>query len=189
MQKATKRPKRRQAYTVNHTAPCPRAGLQIIGKIESTKGQEEAFLEGGDFFPAGTDLALLGIGLRTNYAAAKQLMEKDLLGTTRFAVVRDELDQNQDRMHLDCVFSILSDDCCLMLETIMGKDSKQKRLVDLWERDALHKPYTLAKQNTGIEFAQFMQVRTSRNTTIFMCTLKASAICCACLLTHHYTLG
>ena len=134
------------------------AGLGIAGAITNTSGDEEAFLEGGDFFPAGANLALLGIGLRTNYAAAKQLMDKDLLGCSRFAVVRDELDQNQDRMHLDCVFSILSDDCCLMLETIMGSDSKQKRLVDLWERPEEGKPYKLAKNKTGIELAAFMKV-------------------------------
>jgi arginine deiminase len=136
-----------------------RAGLGITGRIENEKGKEEAYLEGGDFFPAGEDLALLGIGLRTNYAAARQLMDKDLLGTSRFAVVRDELDQNQDRMHLDCVFSILTDDCCLMLETMLGEGSPQKRLVDLWTRAGARKPYTLAKEHTGIEFGKFMTVR------------------------------
>jgi arginine deiminase len=141
------------------------AGLGIAGRITNAEGtpkSERAYLEGGDFFPAGENLALLGIGLRTTYAAAKQLMEKDLLGTTRFAVVRDELDQNQDRMHLDCVFSILSDDCCLMLETITGVDSPQRRLVDLWEQKVDKEgrlKYQLTKENTGIEFAAFMQVR------------------------------
>jgi len=49
----------------------------------------------GDFFPAGRDLALLGIGLRSNLDACKQLMEQDLLGTRRFAVVRDDFEQHQ----------------------------------------------------------------------------------------------
>lgn len=142
----------------------PRAGLGIAGRIENNESApetEQAFLEGGDFFPAGEDLALLGIGLRTNYNAARQLMDKDLLGTRRFAVVRDELDQSQDRMHLDCVFSILSDTCCLMLDTIMGAESGQRRLVDVWERKAGSKgswgAYSLSKAKTGIEFAAFMQ--------------------------------
>ena len=47
----------------------------------------------------------------------------------RFAVVRDDFDKNQDRMHLDCVFSLLSDSCCLMLEDIMGEKSPKRRLV------------------------------------------------------------
>jgi arginine deiminase len=88
-------------------------------------------------------------------------MDKDLLGTSRFAVVRDELDQNQDRMHLDCVFSILSDNCCLMLETIMGANSPLRRLVDLWELKPDQKGrtrYELSPANTGIEFADFIRV-------------------------------
>jgi hypothetical protein len=37
----------------------------------------------------------LGIGLRSNFAACQQLMDGDLLGTRRFAVVRDDFDQAQ----------------------------------------------------------------------------------------------
>jgi hypothetical protein len=43
----------------------------------------------------GNDLAMAGIGLRSNIDACKQLMEEDLLGTRRFAVVRDDFDQHQ----------------------------------------------------------------------------------------------
>ena len=128
------------------------AGLDVIGRIKAP-----AFLEGGDFFPAGRDLALLGVGLRSNYDAAKQLMDADLLGTTRFAVVRDDFDQHQDRMHLDCVFSILTHDCCLMLEDMMGESSPTRRLVDLWTRDRRSGKYKLDKE--GIEFSKFMTVR------------------------------
>lgn len=35
-------------------------------------------------------------------------------------------------MHLDCVFSILGDDVCLMMDEMMGKDSPTRRLVDEW---------------------------------------------------------
>jgi hypothetical protein len=41
--------------------------------------------------------AQLGVGLRSNVAAARQLMDQDLLGTSRFAVVRDDFDRNQVR--------------------------------------------------------------------------------------------
>ena len=86
-------------------------GLPIIGEIEAP-----GFLEGGDFFPAGRDLALVGVGLRSNVEACRQLMDNDLLGARRLAVVRDDFDRHQDRMHLDCVFSLLGGRCCLMLE-------------------------------------------------------------------------
>lgn len=50
----------------------------------------------------------------------------------------------QDRMHLDCVFSVLGEKCCIMLETIIGEDSPSRRLVDEYVRDASGK-YTLAR--------------------------------------------
>jgi arginine deiminase len=54
-------------------------------------------------------------------------MSRDLLGARRLAVVRDDFEQHQDRMHLDCVFSILSDTCCIMLEEMMGPESPTRR--------------------------------------------------------------
>ena len=89
-----------------------------MGAIETP-----GYLEGGDFFPCGRGLAMLGVGLRSNVEAATQLMQRDLLGTDALAVVRDDFEQSQDRMHLDCVFSLLGDDVCLMLDEMMGEDS------------------------------------------------------------------
>ena len=51
----------------------------------------------------------------------------------------------QDRMHLDCVFSILGDDCCIMLEDIMGDGSPTRRLVDEYMRDPATHKYKLAR--------------------------------------------
>ena len=45
-------------------------------------------------------------------------MKENLFGTERVAVVKDEGDQSQDRMHLDCVFSILSNDTVILLSDI-----------------------------------------------------------------------
>ncbi len=61
----------------------------------------------------------------------------------------------QDRMHLDCVFSILGDDICLMLEEMMGEDSKTKRLVDEYTRDTITGAYGLSREN--IEFSRYMR--------------------------------
>uniref|UniRef100_A0A061SHR1 Arginine deiminase n=1 Tax=Tetraselmis sp. GSL018 TaxID=582737 RepID=A0A061SHR1_9CHLO len=126
-----------------------KTGLHIVGEIE-----DPGFLEGGDFFAAGRDLALLGVGLRSNMEAAKQLMEKDLLGCRRLAVVRDDFEQHQDRMHLDCCFSILTDKCCLMLEEMIGEDSPTRRLVDEFTQGPDGK-YTLTRK--GIEFSQYVK--------------------------------
>lgn len=50
----------------------------------------------------------------------------------------------QDRMHLDCVFSVLGEKVCIMLDTIIGEDSPSRRLVDEYVRDANGK-YSLAR--------------------------------------------
>lgn len=68
------------------------AGLPIAGQIT-----DPGYLEGGDFFPLGQDLALVGVGLRSNAEACQQLMEQDLLGTRRLGVVRDDFDRDQVR--------------------------------------------------------------------------------------------
>lgn len=128
-------------------------GLPVLGGIAAP-----GFLEGGDFFPAGRDLALLGIGLRSNQDAAAQLMANDWLGgVSTFAVVRDDFDQAQDRMHLDCVFSLLGDDVCLMLAEMMGEESPTRRTVDEWTRDPVTGRYALA--SSGTEFAAYMRGR------------------------------
>ena len=124
-------------------------GLKVIGGIE-----EPGYLEGGDFIAVNPDLAMVGIGLRSNEAACHQLMDQDLLGTRRFAIVRDEFEQHQDRMHLDCVFSVLSDTCCLMLEEMMGAEAPTRRLVDEYVKGADGK-YALGRQS--IEFSAYME--------------------------------
>ncbi|KAL6776838.1 ADI1 [Auxenochlorella protothecoides x Auxenochlorella symbiontica] len=124
-------------------------GVPVVGEV-----QLPGYLEGGDFFPAGRDLALLGIGLRSNLAAARQLMDGDLLGTRRLAVVRDDFEQHQDRMHLDCVFSILSDNLCIMLEEMMGDASPTRRLVDEYVRGADGR---YALERTDVEFSRYMR--------------------------------
>lgn len=77
---------------------------------------EGCFLEGGDFFVAKPDLAMLGVGLRTNIESANYLMENNLLGTERFAVVFDETDLDQQRMHLDTYFNIVSEKYVVVLD-------------------------------------------------------------------------
>eukprot|EP01084_Bolivina_argentea_P273864 466624_1 len=69
----------------------------------------ECYLESGDFTPINANLSMLGIGLRANICAAQYLMDNDLIGTDRFAVVVDKNDKQQCRMHLDMFFNILND--------------------------------------------------------------------------------
>jgi len=125
--------------------------LRIIGRIPGP----DAFLEGGDFFPAGPDLSFIGVGPRTNMAAVHHMLTHDLFGTRRVAVVRDDFERQQERMHLDTVFNIISGDCVLMLRDMMGDDSPTRRLVDEWVRGADDAPYV--KGRTDVEFSLYVR--------------------------------
>ena len=124
-------------------------GIQVIAEVE-----RPGYLEGGDFFPAGSDLCFVGVGLRSNENAVQQLMGKDAFGTKRVAIVKDLFDKNQDRMHLDCVFSILSENCVLMLEDMMGKESPTRRLVDEYSADVKGN-YTCSRKD--VEFSEYLK--------------------------------
>ncbi|GMH40790.1 hypothetical protein BSKO_08694 [Bryopsis sp. KO-2023] len=124
-------------------------GMDVVGEVSGG-----GFLEGGDFFPAGTDLCFIGVGLRSNMEACTELMENDWLGTKRVAVVRDDFDRHQDRMHLDCVFNIVGDHCCLMLEDVIGEDSPTRRLVDEFVRDDATGQYKLTRGD--LELSEFV---------------------------------
>ena len=66
------------------------AGVHIEGSV-----REPGYLEGGDYCPASADLHFVGVGLRSNMEAVQQLMDEDLFGARRIAVVRDQYEQSQ----------------------------------------------------------------------------------------------
>ena len=83
----------------------------VIGQVP-----EGAFIEGGDFFVLNPELSLMGVGLRTNIKGANYLMEKDLLGTRKFAIIYDESDLDLQRMHLDTYFNVLNSKYVMVLD-------------------------------------------------------------------------
>jgi hypothetical protein len=62
-------------------------GLNVIAEIPAP-----GKLEGGDFFPFGEELCMIGMGLRTNMYAIQYCLDNDLFGTKRVAVVKDPFD-------------------------------------------------------------------------------------------------
>lgn len=58
-------------------------------------------------------------------------------------------------MHLDCVFSIISDDCCIMMDEMMGEASPTRRLVDEWVREPATGKYV--RRQEGVEFTQYVR--------------------------------
>ena len=147
-------------------------GLHVIGAVEAP-----GYLEGGDYYPAGPGLAFLGVGMRTNEEAAVQLMEKDLLGTRRLAVVRDDFEQCQDRMHLDCVFNILGRTCCILAEDVIGTDKPFRRIVDEYVRvdddDNNGRPGPGGKRDGGGGGGGLRYVKTNRSGMEFSEYLKS----------------
>lgn len=85
--------------------------VKVIGEVP-----EEAYIEGGDFYVLKHDLSVLGVGMRTNIKAAGYLMENDLIGTNRFALIIDDNDFTQQRMHLDTFFNILDENHVICLD-------------------------------------------------------------------------
>jgi arginine deiminase len=92
-------------------------------------------LEGGDFFPLGPELALLGVGLRTNLHAAQALLENDAIGSKRVVIVEDVNDFSPQRLHLDTFFSPIDENVFLCLDKIAQDDDKFRRMAHVWVRD------------------------------------------------------
>ena len=111
----------------------------ILGII-TEEYNKDAYLEGGDYFVAKKDLSLLGVGLRTSIQGAQYLMENDFLGTRYLAIIYDNEDLDQQRMHLDTYFNILNDKYVIVLDfdevQTYYKDKKIGRKVYLYDNQA-----------------------------------------------------
>ena len=129
--------------------------INIIGEVPNN-----CYLEGGDFIPLNNNLCLLGIGLRTNLNAAYYLMDNDLLGTDRFAIIIDKYDQNQDRMHLDTVFNVINQDTVIVLDfdSVPQQQNDEKkdfnRTVNIYQKNTFNK-YELII--TDLNFYDFLK--------------------------------
>ncbi|OQY13680.1 MAG: hypothetical protein B6I31_00595, partial [Desulfobacteraceae bacterium 4572_19] len=79
-------------------------------------------LEGGDYFSVG-DTALIGQGLRTNAEGIKQLLDNKVFGLPRVVVVKDSWN-NQEEMHLDTYFNIISPNLAVLVDLRMDMPGK-----------------------------------------------------------------
>ena len=89
---------------------CVRGGVWVY-----TQGDQSSYAQRtitnitilGDFFAVG-DLGMFGInGMRSNFEAIQYMMDEDLLGYDRIAVVKDFLEASQVSMHILFSFSPL----------------------------------------------------------------------------------
>lgn len=101
-----------------------RVETKIMGFVLRKLGIEPIYevtgdgrLEGGDFLPAG-DTAFIGQGLRTNAEGVRQLLEHKVFGVPRVVVVKEPW-HNQDQMHLDTYFNIISPKLAVLVKERM----------------------------------------------------------------------
>eukprot|EP01101_Sappina_pedata_P000186 TRINITY_DN1018_c0_g2_i1.p1 TRINITY_DN1018_c0_g2~~TRINITY_DN1018_c0_g2_i1.p1 ORF type:complete len:613 (+),score=220.92 TRINITY_DN1018_c0_g2_i1:103-1941(+) len=88
---------------------------------------------GSDYIPAGINLSFIGTGVKTNEASVRYLLQKDALGTSRVAMVRDIFQRSPDHC-LDRIMKIISSKCILISQEVIGKDNINRRLVTEYVR-------------------------------------------------------
>ncbi len=91
--------------------------LRKLGIAPIYQVEGDGRLEGGDFIPAG-DTALIGQGLRTNAEGVRQLLAHKVFGVGRVVVVKEPW-HNQDQMHLDTYFNLISPKLAVLVEERM----------------------------------------------------------------------
>ncbi len=92
--------------------------LKKMGITPLYEVQGTGRLEGGDYYSVGK-VAFIGQGLRTNAEGVKQLLEHQAFGTPFVAVVKDNW-KNQEEMHLDTYFNIISSDLAVLVDLRMS---------------------------------------------------------------------
>jgi len=91
--------------------------------------QEDEILEGGDYC-LHDGITYIAIGTRTNITAVKKLIEKDLFGTDKIAVIYPlHRDDDMHRIHLDCYFSAFGYKQCVLWEELIRMESNFERKV------------------------------------------------------------
>jgi arginine deiminase len=126
----------------------PALGIKPLGAIEGP-----GTLEGGDFIPVNKELALLGVGARSTFDAAQQLMENDWVGTNRMVVVEDREDLDQQRMHLDTVFGLLDERTCVCLEPVADDARPFRRIA----REFIRQSNGKYAESSSVPFGEWLK--------------------------------
>lgn len=107
------------------------------------------YIEGGDHVVLPNDLSVLQVGNRTNAAGAKFLMDNDLIGTSRFAIIKNEHDKALERAHLDTFVNIVDPNTVIMLDFSDPEVPKEAstRVVDFYKRDEKTGKYELVEKD------------------------------------------
>jgi arginine deiminase len=119
--------------------------LKWLGSGVIYEVQAPGCVEGGDFIPCG-DTAFLGQGLRTNAAGVSQLLEQKVFGCRRVVIVKD-YHANQDEMHLDTFFNVISRNTAVLLESRLNANETSKLFLmcDVYEESSPGGAYQLVR--------------------------------------------
>ncbi|MFI3333376.1 MAG: arginine deiminase family protein [Rikenellaceae bacterium] len=123
-------------------------GIDPLYQVEG----EGAFLEGGDLL-SYPNISFIGCGMRTTRTAIDQLLERDLFGTERVAIVYDRR-FSQAEMHLDTYFNIIDSDLATISEArlLAPEHSNLYLEMDIFTRE--DGKYRLTESRKFIEFLQ-----------------------------------
>jgi len=111
-------------------------------------------MSGGDYIPAGPHLAFMGVGVGTDEASVRYMLERNVFGTQRVAVVRDLFDRSLSRKHLDSVFKIIDNAVVVVLESICGISNINRRLVNEYIWDENKQSYAMSRMS--VEFERYL---------------------------------
>jgi len=90
---------------------------------------DSEILEGGDFC-IHNDIAFIATGTRTNLNAAKKLLDLNLYGTKKVAIIFSSYrDDDMHRIHLDCYFSPFRYKQCVLWEELIRTQSNFEKMV------------------------------------------------------------
>lgn len=131
----------------------------VLAKLGITPIYEvtgEGRLEGGDYFSVG-EYAFIGQGLRTNAEGVRQLLEHKVFGSPKVAVVKDQW-EDQEEMHLDTYFNIISPKLAVLVDLRMNLPGKPVEknmvaLVDVYELQGDKYVKTVSDKN----FQEFLE--------------------------------
>ncbi len=124
-------------------------GINPIYNVK--KRNNESYLEGGDFYPMDK-FCLLGLGSRTGYDGAMQLLENNVFGTEEVILVKDKV-SDQSTMHLDTYFNVLKKDLVVMLGDRLEKG--RIPLIERWYKEG--GKYKLDKKTKNMPFNQYLE--------------------------------
>ncbi len=112
----------------------PEFSCNVIDLTDNLKGVNETFtIEGGDVLVLNDNTLIIGIGTRTSAGGADHFIREVVNCTSVKNILIQELpDEPESFIHLDMVFTLLSDDECMIYDPlILGENKYHTVLIEI----------------------------------------------------------